>query len=251
MTSQSASILIVEDDLEISEPLTSNLTSLGFSATTAKNGEEMFAELALNHFDILLLDIMLPGEDGLSLCRRLRIPESPYECLPIIFLTALGDLTDRVVGLEIGGDAYLSKPFEMRELVALIRAVLRRTNRAAISDKTRFRQDMASELQNGIWSFGSWKINVDARHLINELGVTIALSAMEFRLLKLFLENPQKLLSRERILEHMAERGGGYDRSIDVQISRLRAKLGDNGRNANLIRTMRGDGYMLAVPVEK
>lgn len=250
MVPQSARVLIVEDDPEISQLLRDNLNATGFSAATAKDGKAMFAALAENGFDILLLDIMLPGEDGLSLCRTLRTPGSPYEDLPIIFLTALGEMTDRVVGLEMGADAYLAKPFEMRELVALIRAVLRRTTRTD-AGKRHSRESAAPERINNIWSFGPWKVDMAARHLVDGQGVTIALSATEFRLLALFLEYPQKLLARERILEHMAERSGGYDRSIDVQISRLRAKLGDNGRNASLIRTMRGDGYMLAVPVEK
>lgn len=248
MVPQSTKVLIVEDDPEISQLLQDNLNATGFKAATAEDGKSMFAALAENSFDILLLDIMLPGEDGLSLCRKLRTPEAPYEDLPIIFLTALGEMTDRVVGLEMGADAYLVKPFEMRELVALVRAVLRRTNRRG---QNHSREGAIPVEVNNIWSFGPWKVNMAARHLVDGQGVVIALSSIEFRLLALFLENPQKLLSRERILEYMAERSRGYDRSIDVQISRLRAKLGENGRNASLIRTMRGDGYMLAVPVEK
>ena len=152
-------------------------------------------------------------------------------------------MTDRVVGLELGGDDYLPKPFEMRELVARMRALLRR---AAVP-----RQEARHSLQSPVWRFGQWRVNIGARHLIDEHDVVVSLSSVEFKLLMLFLEHPQFLLTREAILEHMAERSDVYDRSIDVQVSRLRAKLQDNGRNPALIRTMRGDGYMLAVPVEK
>ena len=209
----------------------------------------MFAELTKHTYDLILLDIMLPGEDGLSLCRKLRVPGTPYEYTPVIFLTALGELTDRVVGLELGGDDYLPKPFEMRELVARIRALLRR---AAMSGTDGGEVDTGPSVsQCTLWKFGPWRVNTGARALIDEHDVTIALSAMEFRLLMMFLQHPQQIISRESILEHMADRSDSYDRSIDVQVSRLRAKLRDSGRNPTLIRTMRGDGYMLAVPVKK
>lgn len=244
-----AAILIVEDDREISELLEENLNALGFRTVAVGDGAAMFAELAQHTYDAILLDIMLPGEDGLSLCRRLRTPGTPCEHTPVIFLTALGELTDRVVGLELGGDDYLPKPFEMRELVARIRALLRR---AAMPGTDDGRAGTASSgLQCTLWKFGPWRVDTGARHLIDERDVTVALSAMEFKLLLLFLRHPQQIVSRERILEHMADRSDSYDRSIDVQVSRLRAKLRDSGRNPTLIRTMRGDGYMLAVPVEK
>lgn len=244
-----ADILIVEDEQEISELLEENLKALGFSTAAVSDGAGMFSELARHSYDLILLDIMLPGEDGLSLCRRLRTPGTPYERTPVIFLTALGDLTDRVVGLELGGDDYLAKPFEMRELVARIRALLRRSQMSGKKDALPDTEESAK--QCGLWKFGPWTVNTGARHLIDKQGVTVALSAMEFRLLMLFLRHPQQIISRESILTHMADRSDSYDRSIDVQVSRLRAKLRDSGRNATLIRTMRGDGYMLAVPVEK
>lgn len=249
MSNSGTAILIVEDEQEISELLEENLNALGFHTTAVSDGTGMFAELARNKHDLILLDIMLPGEDGLSLCRRLRTPGTPYEHTPVIFLTALGELTDRVVGLELGGDDYLPKPFEMRELVARIRALLRRATAPGTGDG-----GPAAELPGlpcTLWKFGPWRINTGARHLIDDHDVTVALSAMEFRLLMLFLQHPQQIISREHILEHMADRSDSYDRSIDVQISRLRAKLHDSGRNPTLIRTMRGDGYMLAVSVEK
>ena len=244
-----ADILIVEDEQEISELLEENLKALGFYTAAVSDGTGMFFELARHRYDLILLDIMLPGEDGLSLCRRLRTPGTPYERTPVIFLTALGDLTDRVVGLELGGDDYLAKPFEMRELVARIRALLRRSQMSGKTDAVPLAETSAQ--QCGLWKFGPWTVNTGARHLVDGQGVTVALSAMEFRLLMLFLRHPQQIISRESILTHMADRSDSYDRSIDVQVSRLRAKLRDSGRNATLIRTMRGDGYMLAVPVEK
>lgn len=249
MNNSVADILIVEDEQEISELLEENLNALGFRTVAVGDGTGMFAELAQNRYDCILLDIMLPGEDGLSLCRRLRAPGTPYEHTPVIFLTALGELTDRVVGLELGGDDYLPKPFEMRELVARIRALLRRAAAARTDESGP--DAKRSNSQCTLWKFGPWRVNTGARHLIDDHDVTIALSAMEFRLLMLFLQHPQQIISREHILEHMADRSDSYDRSIDVQVSRLRAKLRDSGRNPTLIRTMRGDGYMLAVPVEK
>lgn len=249
MGNSGATILIVEDEQEISELLAENLNALGFRTVAVSDGTGLFNELTHNNYDLILLDIMLPGEDGLSLCRRLRTPGTPYEHTPVIFLTALGELTDRVVGLELGGDDYLPKPFEMRELVARIRALLRRAAAPKAGDAGPHAELPGS--QGALWQFGPWRVNTGARHLIDEHDVTVALSAMEFRLLMLFLQHPQQIISREHILEHMADRSDSYDRSIDVQISRLRAKLHDSGRNPTLIRTMRGDGYMLAVPVNK
>ena len=249
MGSSGAAILIVEDDQEISELLEENLTALGFRTMAVPDGAGMFAELARTRYDVLLLDIMLPGEDGLSLCRRLRAPGTRHEHTPVIFLTALGELADRVVGLELGGDDYLPKPFEMRELVARIRALLRRAAASGTDGGEAEAGNPGSVCT--LWRFGPWRVNTGARHLIDEHNVTVALSAVEFRLLMMFLRNPQRIVSRESILEHMADRSDAYDRSIDVQVSRLRAKLRDSGRNPTLIRTMRGDGYMLAVPVKK
>lgn len=245
-----ADILVVEDDREISELLQENLEALGFHAVCVFDGEGMFAELAENTYDLVLLDIMLSGEDGLSLCRRLRASGSAWKRIPVIFLTALGELADRVVGLELGGDDYIVKPFEMRELVARIRALLRRT-RDAQPAPSEGSASASVETRPSILRFGPWRLNVGARNLIDEKDVTVSLSAMEFRLLMMFVQRPQQIVSRESILEYMADRTDSYDRSIDVQVSRLRAKLRDSGRNPTLIRTMRGDGYMLAVPVTR
>ena len=248
--SDAASILIVDDDREIRELLEENLANFGFNPVAVANGKEMFNRLDTGAYDLVLLDVMLPGEDGLALCRRLRAPGASYEHTPVIFLTALGDTTDRVVGLELGGDDYLPKPFQMRELVARIRALLRRASLPAAAGSGKA-PEAPTARANGIRAFGRWRLNVLSRNLIDRDEVVTPMSGAEFKLLMLFLENPQKMISRDDILEHMAERSADvYDRSIDVQISRLRAKLQDDARNPELIRTLRGDGYMLTVPVE-
>jgi two-component system OmpR family response regulator len=245
-------ILIVDDDAELRELLTARLAGYGFPACAVSGGEAMFAELATGNYDLILLDVMLPGEDGLGLCRRLRSPGSPHAHVPVIFLTALGEPADRIVGLELGGDDYLPKPFQTRELIARIRAVLRRSRPAG------WPSGDAPEAANpppdtpGWWLFGGWKFNAAARHLIDATELVIPLSHTEFRLLMLFLEHPLQVLSRDRIMEHTTGRNADvFDRSIDVQISRLRAKLRDNSKKPEIIRTMRGDGYMLALPVKR
>ena len=249
--SESAFILIVDDDKEIRELLEENLANFGFSPVAVANGAEMFNRLESARYDVVLLDIMLPGEDGLALCRRLRTPGTAYQHTPVIFLTALGDTTDRVVGLELGGDDYLPKPFQIRELVARIRALLRRASISAGSGQVQAAEPHQSPFR-GVWSFGRWRLDVLSRNLIDQDDVLTPMSGSEYKLLMFFLENPQKVLSRDEILEHMADRSAdAYDRSIDVHISRLRAKLQDNARSPELIRTLRGDGYMLAAPVER
>lgn len=256
---ESTYVLVVDDDAELREILQERLANYGFVATTVKDGKAMFAELSERTPDLILLDVMLPGEDGLELCRRLRSPESPYIRVPVIFLTALGETIDRVVGLELGGDDYLPKPFQTRELIARIRAVLRRTQ--PVDDDSAIllaaEQQTAKEVsewavEETIWYFGDWRLNHFARFLIDVNGATVPLSAAEFRLLVLFLEHPQRVLSRDQIMEHIAGRSADvYDRSIDVQVSRLRNKLHDDGKNPEIIRTMRGDGYMFALPVKR
>lgn len=249
--SGSEKILIVDDNQELRELLGEVLAEYGYQTEAAANGPEMYRALSKDGFNLILLDIMMPGEDGLALCRSLRTPGGTYSAIPIIFLTALKDTADTVVGLEIGADDYLSKPFQTRELIARIRAVLRRTG--AQGDEIGGGKETGAtggrQLESVI-SFAAWKLNILARHLIDEKGVVVPLSAAEFRLMSLFLENPQQVITRERIMDHLSERNLNiYDRSIDTQISRLRAKLRD--KELNIIRTMRGDGYMLAVQVKR
>ena len=242
MTEAAPHILIVEDDEEISSLLKENLSAIGFDAVAVNNGSELFSNLQKRVPDLILLDIMLPGEDGLRLCRKLKAQGSATELTPLIFVSALGELTDRVVGLEIGADDYLAKPFEMRELVARIRALLRRTaaTRSVLSEKTQAMDGTQ------ILRFGKWRLNTDSHALIDENDVVVTLSSLEFKLLTVFLNNPQRVLSREALMNHLDSRPDSFDRSIDVQISRLRAKLHDNARSPKLIQTMRGDGYMFA-----
>lgn len=245
-------ILIVDDDQELRELLVEVLGGYGFDPQAVRNGRELYAALDRERFDLILLDIMMPGEDGLALCRGLRAPGSVHARIPIIFLTALKDTADTVLGLEIGGDDYLSKPFQTRELIARIRAVLRRTQAAGSNSETSDPGGVRPENKpvNTLFSFGGWRLNALARHLIDAKGVVVPLSAAEFRLLSLFLERPHQVVTRDQIMDHLAERNLNiYDRSIDSQVSRLRSKLKD--RELSLIRTMRGDGYMLAVSVTR
>lgn len=237
-------ILLIEDDTEIAELVSEALTARGSNVRHYPSGEAFFRAAADFVPDVIVLDIMLPGEDGLSICRRLRSPGSAYEKTPVIFLTALGELSDKVVGLEMGADDYLVKPFEMPELVARIKALVRRSARSEGASGNR------AQAAGALLRFGPWRLDNNARNLIDENGVASALSSQEYRLLEYFLANPFRVLTREQILERIGSRAQIYDRTLDVQISRLRAKLHDNAKNPALIRTMRGDGYMLAVKVE-
>lgn len=250
-------VLIVDDDAELRELLVTRLERCNFAARAVSGGEAMFSELAADAYDLLLLDVMMSGEDTLALCRRLRASGSFHARVPIIFLTAPGEPTDRIVGLDLGGDDYLPKPFQTRELFARIRAALRRSHPESSCPAESSGAAGAGTLQlipstPGVWVFGDWKLNEFARHLIDAAGAVIPLSSTEFRLLMLFLEHPQQVLSRDRIVEHTAGRNAeAYDQSIDVQVSRLRGKLRDNSKKPGIIRTMRGDGYMLALPARR
>lgn len=245
-------ILIVDDDRELSDLLVEVLPSYSYSLKSARNGIEMRKALENDNFDLIILDIMMPGEDGLSLCRMLRAHGGPHADIPIIFLTALDDLTDKVVGLEVGGDDYLCKPFQPRELIARIRALLRRSQQMRQASPSDGPEALNHRNSGSLIRFGKWRLNVLARHLIDENEVVVPLSSAEFRLLHMFLENPQRVVTRDQILDYLAEKNlNVYDRTIDAQVSRLRAKLRDKGPNPSLIKTMRGDGYMLAVPVDQ
>lgn len=250
-------ILIVDDDLEIRELLVKRLTTYGYAAVAVDCGKVMFEELASGAYSLMILDIMLRGEDGLELCREVRAAHAPYKRIPVIFLSALGETTDKVVGLEIGGDDYLPKPFETRELVARIKALLRRAEdsgpqvESVVSSKL-MQPPIDQEQSLSILHFGEWRLNTAARHLVDPTGLVVPLSAAEYRLLTYFVEHPQQVLTRDQLVEHIAFRSPDmYDRSLDAQISRLRAKLRDNARNPEIILTMRGDGYMLALAVTR
>lgn len=228
-------ILIVDDDVEIRTLLRDYLERNGLRATAVPDGRGMRAALDKGKFDLVILDLMLPGEDGLVLCRELRAHSS----LPVVMLTARGDETDRIVGLEMGADDYLPKPFSPRELLARIKAVLRRTQAlppTSMSEVKRFH-------------FAGWTLELARRQLVSATGVVVPLSGGEYRLLQIFLEHPQRVLSRDQLLELSHGREGSpFDRSIDVQVGRLRRRLADE--NADLIQTVRGEGYVLAAEVE-
>lgn len=244
---ESAAVLVVDDDPDIRDLLADYLRQHGFRVETAADGESMFARLTGSAFDLVVLDIMMPGEDGLSLCRRLRGGSGGQAAVPVIFLTALGEATDRVVGLELGADDYVVKPFQPRELLARVRAVLRRTHAGSAGGA-----EKQPTARGRTCRFNGWTLDLTARHLLDPTGVVVNLSGAEFRLLTLFLEHPQEVLGRDFLQEQAQGREADrnpFDRSLDVQVCRLRARLRDNGREARLIKTVRGDGYVFTSAV--
>lgn len=229
-------IFVVDDDPDIRELLSDYLRRHGFATSSAGDAREFFRLLPGTPCDLVVLDIMLPGADGYETFRRLRA----FSAVPVIFLTALGDITNRVVGLELGADDHLAKPFEPRELLARIRTVLRRAGAPGGSGTSTARA----------LRFAGWLLDRAARKLVAPDGVVVHLSGAELRLLRVFLEHPQQVLSRDELLERTQGRDAtAFDRSIDVQVSRLRVRLRDNGREARIIKTVRGDGYVLAADV--
>jgi two-component system OmpR family response regulator len=238
MDSQST-ILIVDDDRDIRSLLADYLETNGYRTLTAENGTAMWKALDDVRPELLVLDLNLPGEDGLTLCRKLRATST----LPVIMLTARNEPLDRILGLEMGADDYLPKPFEPRELLARIRSVLRRSQAAPAAG------GKAGEGEQKI-RFADWVLDLTARHLINPAGTVIMLSGAEFRLLRVFIEHPNRVLNRDQLMNMTQQRDADpFDRSIDIQISRLRQKLGEDARSPQIIKTVRNGGYVLAVPV--
>lgn len=236
-------ILIVDDDTEIRSLLAEYLQSNGYVVLEAQDGVVMKQTLRDKHVDLVVLDLNMPGEDGLTLCRNLRAQSS----LPVIMLTARSEPLDRIIGLEMGADDYLPKPFEPRELLARIRSVLRRSQAG---------QNGAGESGNNAAGhrrkllFAGWTLDADAGHLVSPEQVVIMLSSAELRLLKVFLDNPNRILNRDQLLNFTQGRDAdAFDRSIDILISRLRQKLNEDARSPQIIKTVRNGGYMLAVPV--
>lgn len=224
-------VLIVDDDPDIRTGLMEVFERAGFDARTAGDVAAMERCLAATGVDLIVLDLMMPGEDGLSACKRLSGKGRP----PIIMLSALGDDADRIVGLEIGADDYLAKPCNPRELVARARAVLRRA------------RDADGLPVAEAWRFAGFRLDVARRQLVDPEGVVIPLSAGEFRLLRAFVERPQRVLTREQLLEVAFDNDSDvFDRAVDVQVSRLRRKLERPGVG-DIIRTVRGEGYLFAV----
>ncbi|WCM24357.1 response regulator transcription factor [Paraburkholderia bryophila] len=233
-------VLVVDDEEDIRSLLTGFFRRHGHEVSIATDGVTLFEMLDSRPIDLVILDVMLPGEDGFSLCRRLRATSK----VPVIMLTAVADHVDRVVGLEIGADDYLVKPFDARELLARVKAVLRRTTQSDVA--------VASTGTRPMLSFASWRLDIARRELRSADNTLMILSSTEFDLLLAFAEHPQRVLSREQLLDlaHGAAHEV-YDRSIDVQVARLRRKLDLDEKEPPVIRTVRGGGYMFTPTVRR
>jgi len=230
-------ILVVDDDAEIRSLLAEYLAQHGYRVSTARDGAQMRSALQAERPELVVLDLMLPGEDGLSLCRDLRAKSN----LPVIMLSARREEIDRIIGIEMGADDYLGKPFNPRELLARIKSVLRRASAPPVS------RGEARRLR-----FALWTLDCTARHLIDPQGVIVPLSGVQFRLLSVFLDHPERVLDRDRLMDlTLGREATPFDRSIDVQVSRLRQLLHDNGREPHIIKTVRNGGYVLAAAVER
>lgn len=236
MQEQLTHILVVDDDKDIRLPLTKYLEKTGFKVSTAKNGEEMDRKLALSVIDLVVLDILMPGEDGFSICRRLQ--ESTR--IPIILLTALTEETDRIVGLELGADDYVNKPFNPRELLARIKSVLRRSKMLPPRQRK----------SRGIVEFDRWHFDFSHKEVVGKNGVVVRLSSGEHILLVTFIEHAGVTISRDQLLDITRGREAQlFDRSIDNQISRLRRKLEGDVKNPRIIVTDWGGGYRFSAPL--
>ena len=231
-------ILIVDDDPDIRQLLVDYLVRNGFDAVPAGSGREMAQQLERHAIDLVVLDLMLPDADGLTLCRDLRAKSN----LPVLMLTARGEEADRIVGIEMGADDYLVKPFSPRELLARIKSILRRTRALPPNLKPDTQRCLA---------FAGWRLDTATRVLTGRDGVATPLSGAEYRLLRILLDHPNRVLNRDQLVELIHGREAEpYDRAIDVQVSRLRQRLQDDGREPQLIKTVRGEGYVLAAAVE-
>lgn len=233
-------ILVVDDDRDIRELIVDYLVKSGYRATGAANGKEMRAVLDRQAVDMVVLDIMMPGDDGLTLCRQLR--SGQHKDLPILMLTARHDDMDRILGLEMGADDYVVKPFVARELLARIKAILRR-----------FRT-LPPKLQvteaGRIIAFGDWQLDTSARHLLDATGTIVALSGAEYRLLRVFVDHPQRVLTRDQLLNFTQGRDAElFERSIDLLVSRVRQRLNEDARTPLYIKTVRSEGYVFSMPV--
>jgi two-component system OmpR family response regulator len=230
-------LLIVDDDEDIRTLLTAFFERHAYSVSVACDGVEMFASLERELTDLVILDLMLQGEDGIALCKRLRAQART----PVIMLTAMTDQTERVVGLEVGADDYVTKPFDQRELLARVRAVLRR---AADPQQA----PLATKSRPSLY-FGKWRLDVARRELLSDSDTLIFLTSGEFDLLLTFAEHPQHVLTRDQLLDSRGLSYAPNDRTIDVQVSRLRRKLEDDPKNPSIIRTVRNGGYMFTLKV--
>ncbi|WP_085026623.1 response regulator [Ensifer aridi] len=234
-------ILIVDDDREIRELVSAYLKKNGLRVTAVADGRQMRAFLEANAVDLIVLDIMMPGDDGLVLSRELRAGR--HKATPIVMLTARTDEMDRIIGLEMGADDYLAKPFSARELLARIKAVLRRTRMLP--------PNLQISEAGQLLRFGKWKLDTTGRRLVDSDGTVIALSGAEYRLLRVFIDHPQRVLNRDQLLNLTQGRDAElFDRSIDLLVSRVRQRLGDDAREPTYIKTVRSEGYVFSMPVE-
>jgi two-component system OmpR family response regulator len=232
-------ILIVDDDREIRDLLGRFLERQGLRVSLARDAREARKLWPLGRYHLVVLDLMLPGESGLDFARWLRGQSD----VPIVMLTAMGEETDRIVGLELGADDYVAKPFNPRELLARIRAVLRRAN----GDGERAKEPPPKAIR-----FAGWTLEPARRRLLNPQGAEVTLTGGEYELLTVLVERANRVLTRDMLMDLLHGRQAGpFDRAIDVAVSRLRRKLEDDGRNPSLIKTVRGGGYVLAATVER
>ena len=242
MMNSSPNILFIDDDPEIRGLTSRFLIQYGMNVSTAASGVEADEVMSKSLVDLIVTDVMMPGEDGLAITRRLR---GKGVSIPIILLTALGEDTDRIIGLEMGADDYLAKPFNPRELLARIKAVLRRTVDAKASIGP------SSSPAGQTCHFGGWSLSLSTRDLISPDGIVVVLSSGEFDLLKALIDHPRRILSRDQLLDMARGRNAvPFDRSIDIQISRLRRKLNDDAKEPQIIKTVRGGGYLFTPGVE-
>jgi two-component system OmpR family response regulator len=240
-TERTDGILVVDDDRGIRELVATYLEKNGLRVICCANSRQMRGALASNSIDLIVLDLMLPGEDGFAICRDLRTGQ--WKSTPILMLTARNEEVDRVMGLEMGADDYLTKPFAARELLARIRSVLRRTRMLP--------PNLRVHDGGHVLAFGNWRLDTSARHLIDVDDTIVPLSGAEYRLLRAFLDHPQRTLTRDQLLNLTQGRDSDpFDRSIDILVSRLRQRLKDGAREPRYIKTVRSAGYVLAANVE-
>lgn len=233
-------ILVVDDDRDIRQLVSEYLAANGYRVSTAANGPEMRKLMADTRVDLVVLDLMLPGEDGLSLCRDLRARDATH--VPVLMLTARREETDRIIGLEMGADDYLSKPFAARELLARIRAVLRRTMMLP--------PNLRGAEPSPFIVFDGWRLDTRARHLVDPQGTMVDLTGGEYRMLRVLLDHPQRVLTRDQLLNLTQGRDADpFDRSIDLLVSRLRQRLRDDAREPRFIKTVRSEGYVFCATV--
>jgi DNA-binding response OmpR family regulator len=237
--SDNGHILVVDDQKEICDVVQEYLTGEGYRVSTANDGNGMRRVLGQSHVDLVILDLMLPGEDGLTLARGLRDESG----IGIIILTGRGETVDRIIGLEMGADDYLPKPFHLRELLARVKSVLRRV-------QSRTGEPGQSSARSHA-QFAGWSLDLSSRELMSPGGEEVRLTTGEFDLLAAFVNNPNQVLSRDRLLDLARNREAGpFDRTIDVQVGRLRRKLEEDPQNPTLIKTVRGSGYIFTPTVE-